>query len=105
MKNHVLGVDSSLFDSVGAVSKDVAEAMALGVKKLANADYAIGITGIAGPTGGTVEKPVGTVYIALATTAGCVTEKYMFGHRHLDRESVRYAASQAALALIHKHLK
>lgn len=105
MKTQVLGVDSSLFDSVGAVSKEVAEAMALGVKKLANADYGIGITGIAGPTGGTVEKPVGTVYIALATTKGCVTEKYMFGHRHLDRESVRYAASQAALALIHKHLK
>ena len=85
----------------GAVSGPVAEAMAEGIRKRAETDFGLSITGIAGPGGGTEEKPVGTVYIALASEVQ--TE-----HRKLtlpgDRNLIRWRASQAALDLLRRRL-
>ena len=66
-KTNILGVDAELIRRHGAVSEEVARAMAEGVRRLTGADYALSTTGIAGPTGGSAEKPVGTVWFALAT--------------------------------------
>jgi len=85
----------------GAVSAPVAEAMAEGIRSRAETDFGLSITGIAGPGGGTEEKPVGTVFIALAD--GLKTQ-----HRRLqipgDRHLVRWRASQAALDLLRRRL-
>lgn len=67
VKAKILGVPPKILATYGAVSKETAFEMAEGVQKLINTDLAIAVTGIAGPTGGTVDKPVGTVYIALAS--------------------------------------
>ena len=100
-KTRTLGVEPILLLEHGAVSAPVAEAMAEGVRKYAGTDFGLSVTGIAGPDGGTEEKPVGLVYIALASESG--TE-----HRKLklpgDRQLVRWRASQAALDLLRKRL-
>ena len=70
IKTEMLGVPDEVLQQHGAVSEEVACAMACGVMKRFGADYGIGITGVAGPTGGTEEKPVGTVYAALASSDG-----------------------------------
>jgi competence/damage-inducible protein CinA-like protein len=100
-KTRTLGVEPILLLEHGAVSAPVAEAMAEGIRKRAETDFGLSITGIAGPGGGTEEKPVGTVFIALASDAG--TE-----HRKLkipgDRQLIRWRASQAALDLLRRRL-
>jgi len=96
-----LGVDAELFEKYGAVSEEVAEAMAKGAKNRAKSDYAIGITGIAGPTGASEEKPVGLVYIAIASDKKCVTSRFVFSH---DRNFVRLRAAQTALNLLREQL-
>jgi nicotinamide-nucleotide amidase len=74
-----LGVKEEDLALFGAVSKEVVEQMALGVKQKMNTDYAISTSGIAGPAGGSVDKSVGTIWIALATPEGVISEKYIFG--------------------------
>ena len=100
-KVRALGVEPSLLLEHGAVSAPVAEAMAEGIRRRADTDFGLSITGIAGPGGGTEEKPVGTVFIAIASEAG--TE-----HRKLklpgDRQLIRWRASQAALDLLRRRL-
>ena len=100
-KTRTLGVEPILLLEQGAVSAPVAEAMAEGIRKRAETDFGLSVTGIAGPDGGTEEKPVGTVYIALADERG--TE-----HRKLklpgDRQLIRWRASQAALDLLRRRL-
>jgi nicotinamide-nucleotide amidase len=100
-KTRTLGVEPVLLLEHGAVSAPVAEAMAEGVRKRARTDFGLSVTGIAGPGGGSDEKPVGLVYIALADDAH--TE-----HRKLnipgDRQLVRWRASQAALDLLRRRL-
>ena len=86
----------------GAVSKQVVEQMALGVKKNLKADYAIATSGIAGPTGGSEEKPVGTVWIAIATPTKVFSEKFMFGN-HRER-NIRKTALQA-LNMLRKEIE
>jgi nicotinamide-nucleotide amidase len=96
-----LGVSPEVLAQDGAVSEAVARAMAEAAKRLSGADYAIGITGVAGPTGGTPEKPVGTVWIGLATQGGTFARKFIFpGARPL----VRLRTAQMALALLRWHL-
>lgn len=74
-----LGVQQEDLDVYGAVSEQVVEQMALGVQQKMKTDYAIATSGIAGPTGGSDKKPVGTVWIALATPSGVISKKYIFG--------------------------
>jgi PncC family amidohydrolase len=91
-KRDLLRIPAKLIDSQGAVSKQVAIAMATNVRKLARADLGIAVTGIAGPTGGTAAKPVGTVYIAVASVKKIICKRYNFLG---SRSSIR---SQAAIA-------
>ena len=74
-----LGVSSTDIEQYGAVSQQVVEQMAVGVQQKIKTDYAIATSGIAGPTGGTDEKPVGTVWIAIATPEGVISKKHQFG--------------------------
>ena len=106
IKANVLSVSTNDLKKYGAVSEQVAIQMAQGVKKLANADYAISITGIAGPTGGTKEKPVGTVYIGLATPDKVTAKRFEFGQRQTDcREFIRTMSAISALKMLHDTLK
>jgi len=101
-KTDVLNVDSKLIDKHGAVSKAVARAMAEGARTRAASTYGIATTGIAGPTGGSDEKPVGTVYIGLASEdSGTVARKFFFP---TDRETFKQLAAQAALDLLRRKL-
>jgi nicotinamide-nucleotide amidase len=88
IKNKLLGVPVNLIETCGAVSQQVAEAMALGAQKALNSDYAIATTGIAGPNGGTAEKPVGTVWIAVAGPSGLKSKMYIFKHNR-ERNIIR----------------
>ncbi|NQT00417.1 MAG: nicotinamide-nucleotide amidohydrolase family protein [Planctomycetes bacterium] len=96
-KTGELGVAADLIDKYGAVSEQVAEAMAQGARKKARTDFAIGITGIAGPDGGTEQKPVGLVYISVDSDNGCDTKRCLFSH---DRRSIRLRAAQTALNML-----
>jgi len=100
-KTRTLGVESMLLMEHGAVSAPVAEAMAEGIRKRAGTDYGLSITGIAGPDGGTDEKPVGTVFIALADDVRTEHRKL---HLPGDRQLIRWRASQAALDLLRRRL-
>lgn len=80
IKNKLLDVPSEMIETYGAVSQEVAEAMALGSRIALNSDYSIATTGIAGPDGGSDEKPVGTVWIAVAGPSGIISKKYIFKH-------------------------
>jgi nicotinamide-nucleotide amidase len=97
-KTSMLGVPMTLIEQHGAVSKDVAEAMAKGALANSQAHIAIAITGIAGPTGGSAEKPVGLVHFACATANTCVHLEKRYGD--LGRAKVRKAALHDALQLI-----
>ena len=97
VKRDVLGVSAADLDRVGAVSPEVAEQMASGVRRLTGADLAVAVTGIAGPTGGTPEKPVGTVWFGLATAAGVRSEKKLFPG---DRDAVRRQTIRHALGIL-----
>lgn len=97
-KEQLLGVPKEVLVEHGAVSPECARAMARGVRSAFGADYALAITGIAGPGGGTPEKPVGLVYIALATPDGEVEVRQ---HRFAgSRQGVRWSATEAALSLL-----
>ena len=97
VKQNVLGVDEKLLAQHGAVSAPVAEAMAVGARKVLNADVAVSVTGLAGPGGDEIGNPVGTVFIGFAgEDCSEVVPCYFEG----DREAVRRQAAEAALALI-----
>ncbi|MES2462906.1 MAG: competence/damage-inducible protein A [Armatimonadota bacterium] len=100
-KIHLLKIPSSIVGAFGAVSPEVAKAMAERVRELAEADYGVSVTGIAGPGGGTDEKPVGLVYIGLATATGVTATKHLFNGL---REDIRLRSTQAALDLLRKEL-
>jgi nicotinamide-nucleotide amidase len=101
-KTALLGVPPALLDAHGAVSEPVARAMAEGVRRAGQATWGIGITGIAGPTGGTPEKPVGTVHLALAGPDGTTA---LARHFRWDRERVRLGAAFWALDLLRRALR
>jgi len=94
VKHRVLGVPLAVLDNPGAVSEPCARAMAEGVRALLGADIAVSTTGIAGPDGGTARKPVGLVYIGLATANETTVEKHVFPG---DRAAVIEAATRRTL--------
>ena len=99
-KSDVLNVDPKLIDKHGAVSEPVARAMAEGARTRAASTYGVATTGIAGPNGGTDEKPVGTVYIALASAESeTIAKKFFFP---TDRETFKQLAAQTALDLLRR---
>ncbi len=100
-KIEILKVPEELINKFGAVSSQVAEAMAKGIRKLSDTDFSLSITGIAGPTGGTEEKPVGTTWIGIAFDDNIFTKKYLFNS---DREINRQRAASAALNLLRRKL-
>jgi nicotinamide-nucleotide amidase len=100
-KTKMLGVEPMVLLEHGAVSGAVAEDMAAGVRECADTDFGLSVTGVAGPEGGTPEKPVGLVFIALADDAHTEHRKLMLpGDRHL----IRWRSSQAALDLLRRRL-
>ncbi|MBQ2842832.1 MAG: competence/damage-inducible protein A [Alistipes sp.] len=101
-KTNILGVDAELIRRRGAVSEEVARAMAEGVRRLTGADYALSTTGIAGPTGGSAEKPVGTVWFALATPTETIALKHACG---TDRGQVIDRATAYAIRLLRDKLQ
>ena len=101
-KSSELGVPADAIDKHGAVSEQVAEAMAQNARKKADTDFAIGITGIAGPAGGTEQKPVGLVYISVDSESGCETKRFIFSH---DRKSIRLRAALTALNMLRLKLR
>jgi len=100
-KTSLLGVPKGLIDRCGAVSEEVARAMAQGARDNAGSDYAIGITGIAGPTGGTEQKPVGLVYICIDSGDESEVSRCQLSG---TRESIRLRAAQTALNLLRLQL-
>ncbi len=100
-KERLLGVPRELMAEHGAVSRPVALAMAVGMRQAAGTDLALGITGIAGPGGGTAAKPVGLTYIALASGDGVTCREYRF---LADRDTNKLLASQKALEILRRHL-
>jgi nicotinamide-nucleotide amidase len=101
-KVSLLGVPGKLIQEYGAVSPEVAEAMAIGIRRRAHSTVGIGITGIAGPGGGTVAKPVGLVYIGLADEVQSSSRKFIFPG---DRQFIRTLAVNAALDMIRRRIK
>jgi len=100
-KTDILGVDPRLIDRHGAVSEPVARAMAEGARRRARSTYALATTGIAGPGGSSPGKPVGTVYIALASDSETIARKFFFP---TDRETFKDLVAQAAFDLLRRKL-
>lgn len=108
IKSKVLGVEEETLAVLGAVSEEVAIQMAEGVKKLSGADIAVSTTGIAGPTGGTEDKPVGLVYMGICTSEAAYAVKLMLGGTNNitnSRDYIRKKASDAALFAVLSELK
>ena len=102
-KTDLLGIPAELIKQHGAVSEPVAEAMAVGMARVAGADLAVGITGVAGPAGGTPEKPVGMVVVAAAwARRGAIETRVRTFNFVGGREMVRFQASQAALDMVRR---
>ena len=101
VKVEVLGVKRKTVESYGAVSEQTAEEMALGVRMLLGADIGLSDTGIAGPTGGDAEKPVGLFYIGFSSELGTWAARHVFEGGRLENKR---AAAEAALDMLREHL-
>ena len=100
-KQHLLGVPRELIGNSGVVSLDVVRVMADGVRRRSGTTFGLATTGIAGPSGGTSERPVGLVCVALAWEGGDIAREYRF---HGGRELIKYRAAQMALEMLRRHL-
>ena len=101
MKTKVLGVPAEVIEKHGVVSQEVVERMATGVRDLMEADFGVATTGVAGPSGGTEETPVGTVWIGVASSKGVVSKCFNFGK---DRENVINRATIMAYEMLRQQL-
>lgn len=102
IKHNLLHVPQELLDTVGAVSREVAQAMAEGTRRITNSTYGISTTGLAGPGGGTKDKPVGLVYIGVAGPNGTVVHKLeLIG----NRDDIRQSAAEYALYYLYEYMK
>jgi nicotinamide-nucleotide amidase len=97
-------VDEEAIAAQGAVSGIVAEQMAVGVRERLGVDWALSITGVAGPDGGTAEKPVGTIYLGLAAPDGTVTSRLYRLSDHFGRDLIRQMSAKQALDLLRLRL-
>jgi len=102
LKTKLAGVPAALLEAHGAVSKPVAQVLAEGVRARTGASIGVGITGIAGPSGGSAEKPVGLVIVALADERGTQVREFQFPG---SRERIRHWASQMALEMIRRRIR
>lgn len=102
MKTRFAGVSPRLLEAYGAVSRPVAQALAEGIRQRTHASIGIGITGVAGPGGGTDEKPVGMVFIAVADERGTEIREFRFPG---DRERIRLLSSQFALEMLRRRIR
>ena len=100
-KKELLNVPAGILNRCGAVSKETAERMAKGIKSLSKTTFGLAVTGIAGPAGGTPEKPVGTVFISLSHKRQVKTQKHSF---YGNREQIKFMTSQYALDTVRRHL-
>lgn len=96
VKHEVLGVSQEVIDTVGVVSEACALQMASGARNLLKVDVSLSATGVAGPTGGTPENPVGTVWLGVSTAEGTIARRFQFDG---DRQSVRRQTVETALRL------
>jgi nicotinamide-nucleotide amidase len=103
-KSELLGVDPNLFQTVGAVSEEVARQMAQGVRQVSGASVGVSLTGIAGPTGDTPDKPVGLVYIGLAGLGETIVKRVLV-NRNYGRRDIKFWFSQYALHYLHLYLQ
>jgi nicotinamide-nucleotide amidase len=101
LKTSLAGVPAELIEQHGAVSAEVAKALAQGIRARAGATVGLGVTGIAGPTGATENKPLGLVHIAVCDPQGCDAVERTFRG---DRQRVREWAAQQALDLVRRRL-
>jgi len=100
-KMELAGIPPLLLEMQGAVSAEVARGLAEGIRARAGTTFGVGVTGVAGPGGGSTEKPVGTVHIAVATPSGTQNGQFSFPG---DRQKIRWWASQAALDMVRREL-
>jgi nicotinamide-nucleotide amidase len=100
-KSRQLGVDAQLLAEKGAVSGEVASVMAKGIRRMAGSDLGLAVTGIAGPDGGSDEKPVGTVFISLVAPGGCWTKRFRFSG---SRDEIRIMTAWTALDWLRRYL-
>ena len=103
VKTRLLGVPAELFDTVGAVSPEVARAMAEGARKATAADCAVSVTGVAGPDRDERGNPVGTVFIGFSSPKETIAERFDFGAA--SREEIRGEAADEAFKLLEEKLK
>ncbi len=102
IKHLWLGVSKEILEEFGAVSSQCVLQMLSGIQKMASSEYAIAVSGIAGPTGGSELKPVGTVYIGIVTPNKTLVKQYIFKG---NREEVQQKATNKAVKLLYKNLK
>lgn len=101
-KMDMLKVSEKTLEIFGAVSAEVAKAMAMGIRNVGNSDLGLAVTGIAGPTGGTINKPVGLVYIALSNEKKIIVKEFQFNG---SRGEIKHQTSEAALEIVIEYLK
>ena len=101
VKEQLLGVDIETLASVGAVSEEVASEMALGIQRLTGSDWAVSTTGIAGPDGGTEDKPVGTIWVSVTDSVGVFSQKLSLDG---SRSEIRYRTVIEALSMLLERL-
>ena len=109
IKQEVLGVTAEALEKYGAVSEQVAKEMARGVMERSGSDFGVSTTGIAGPSGGTEEKPVGTVWIGVCSRDTCRAERFLFGtggcpEELTEREYIRRQAVHKALEMLQNEI-
>ncbi len=103
LKQRVLGVPDEVYDTKGSVSREVAIAMAKGVRELVGTDYALSTTGVTGPAQGRSGLPIGTFFVGLSVKDGEDTAVEI--HVSGDRDATKHGATQAAIDLLGRHLK